>query len=63
MMQHEPQAVKEIHEIRENLYEQQKDFTDAQLLEYYQNIGTRYTKAHNLELVPCHQPDSHRKAG
>jgi hypothetical protein len=51
----EPQAVREIHEIRERLYQQQKDWTDDELLEHYRRVGERYAKELGLEIVR-HEP-------
>lgn len=52
----EPQAVREIHEIRERLHEERKHWTRSQRRAYYDRIAEQATKR-GLRVVPH---DSHR---
>jgi hypothetical protein len=48
----EPKAMREIHEIRERLHEEQKDWTDAERRAYYDRVGGEIAKKLGLRTVP-----------
>jgi hypothetical protein len=47
----EPQAVGEIHEIRERLYEEQKNWTGAERIAYYNRVGEELAKQLGLRVA------------
>ena len=63
MKRTEPNAVREIHEIRERLHNEQKDWTRAQLLEHYQRVGEQFANELGLTMVPPKRQRTVRKIG
>ena len=45
----EPKTLREIHDIRERLYEEQKDWTPEKLIDHYNRIGDEYVKKLGLK--------------
>lgn len=63
MRQAEPNAVREIHEIRERLHKEQREWTQTQLLEHYKQVGEQLAQELGLTMVPPKQRRIARKAG
>ncbi len=59
----EPKAVREIHEIREQLYEQEKDWTTQERVEHYNQIGDKYAKKLGLRIAPTPGEEPAKKTG
>ena len=51
-MPDEPTAVREIHEIRERLYEEQKDWTHQERLDHINRVGAKLASKLGLERRP-----------
>jgi len=47
----EHQAVREVHEIRDRMYEEQKAWTTEQRLEYYNRVGADLAKQLGLRVA------------
>ena len=61
MLPTEPQAVREIHEIRERLYREQQGWTDQQLLDYYRAIRERWARELQLQVKPSSSRSPQKK--
>ena len=48
----EPQVMRELHELRERLYNEHRDWSDAQWREYYARTGGEIAKQLGLRRVP-----------
>lgn len=48
-MYKEPEAMREIHEIRERMYEEMKDMTDKEKLEYIHKAAEEAKKKYGLK--------------
>ena len=59
----EPKAMREIHEIRERLHEEQKDWSEADRRAYYDRVGGEIAKKLGLRVVPQTAQKPVRKAG
>ena len=55
MTRNEPQAVREVHEIRERLYRERKDWTDKQRRDQVERVGDEIAKKLGLRIV-THTP-------
>jgi len=49
-MMNEPRAMKEIHDIRLKIYEETKDMTIEQRMEYTRNAAAEFEKKHGIRL-------------
>lgn len=58
----EPRAMREIHEIRERLHEEQKDWDEAKRRAYYERIGAEIAKKLGLRIASRPEQPS-RKVG
>jgi len=59
----EPQGVREIHEIRERLYEERKSWTEEQRRDHVERVGAELAKTLGLRVVPHQAPRAIRKLG
>ena len=59
----EPKAMQEIHEIRERLHEEQKDWSEADRREYYERVGGEIAKKLGLRVAPHAPRKPIRRAG
>ncbi len=59
----EPQAVREVHEIRERLHEQRKDWTAEQKREHLDRVAEEYAQKYGLRRVRHDAPQRFRKHG
>ncbi len=57
----EPKAVRDVHEIRERLHEEDKNLSDAELLAKWHEAGRRLAKQLGLQIVPAKTPEPNRK--
>lgn len=47
----EPRAMREVHEIRERLYEEDKNLSDKELLAKWHEVGQRLSKELGLKIA------------
>jgi len=59
----EPQAVREVHEIRERLHEQRKNWTAEQKRERLSRVAEEYAQKYGLHRVSHDTPQPVRKHG
>lgn len=59
----EPEAVREVHEIRERFYKEQKNWTRAQRRVYYDQVAAKAAKELGVRFLPHKSHRITRKAG
>ena len=58
----EPQAVREIHEIRERIHDERKDWTPTERREHRERVGQEIAKKLGLPTIPHRVRKSARKS-
>jgi hypothetical protein len=58
----EPQAVREVHEIRARHYEERKNWTRAQLHEHYDHVAEQAAKEQHVRFIPSRSRKRARKS-
>lgn len=59
MTYREPETMRQLHEIRERLYEERKDWSDEEFLEYYRRTTIEDAEKYGLDIAPL--PHERRK--